>query len=165
MQLPEGTASTYVLCAAWFGWELLLLGALAQFKTSAELKERVSRRTFQRLSDLNPYLGGLYGSWPYDDLVKDLEALLRLKWKVDKAAYVHTMLRRRELLVSVARYVACAELLAAALLAGLYYLLQDPVPIQLPAIVAFSAGTAVVLIIMLTATHLETRIKTGEDLS
>ena len=97
--------------------------------------------------------------------MKDLEALLRLKWKVDKAAYVHTMLRRRELLVSVARYVACAELLAAALLAGLYYLLQDPVPFQLPAIVAFSAGTAVVLIIMLTATHLETRIKTGEDLS
>ena len=44
------------LCG-WFGWELLLLGALAQFKTSAELKERVSRRTFQRLSDLKSLPG------------------------------------------------------------------------------------------------------------
>ncbi len=164
MRIPEGAESTYAWCLLWFAVELAILAALSQVKTSSELRERVHARTYQRLLNLNKYLGQLRANWPFEDLVPDLDKLLRLKGEVDAAAFVHTLMHRRESATSAARYCACVLLLGPALVALLYYIGHDSGPLQIPAACFFAAGNGMALAFLAVAAHLETRINVGEDI-
>jgi hypothetical protein len=167
VSLPAGVDQGYVLCVFWIVLALAFLTAVHEVSDVNVIRGRVRARSFARLVALNEFVNRqIEQQWnrnPSEDVIPDLDALLNLKNRVDRAARLDTLLNRRIVMGEVGRAIPVLQIVLAVGAAGLLFLNFPRNTLWLFGRIAFGVTTAAVLVILLLMIIIGLRLSRGQD--